>query len=382
MDAVKGIGQPRRMGQQVPHADGLRRGHGDGLGRGPSGVHARRGELGQPPADGIRQLEGPFLPQHHRRDGGDGLRHGVDAPEGVCLDLTARLLVGEAVRGQVGHLAAARDHHLPAREPPIVDVPFQVRVDTAQLLRVQAHVAWVHIDAEGRHGSSPQGGMACHPRDDGLEPGGLTMKREGFQPPRSCASGGAAHFGGPGNLDQTARLDVVDESVDGDALGHQGAGADALHVHHHALREILDREPVHELALGRAGTSADVLPLALVEHRRLEAALEQLAEGLLREELHAAVGMVDDEELLGAQQLVGDDEGADGIVTRTASGVADDVRIALLEPRELGGIDARVHAGQDGEASGGGQRQLALVTEPLGIGGVGGKNLIAKLAHR
>lgn len=62
----------------------------------------------------------------------------------------------------------------------------------------------------------------------------------------------------------------------------------------------------------------------------------------------AAIGMIDDHELLGAEEIVGDDEGAEGIVGHDAAGVADDVGIAGFQT-EGEDREARVHAGEDGE---------------------------------
>ena len=81
----------------------------------------------------------------------------------------------------------------------------------------------------------------------------------------------------------------------------------------------------------------------------------------VKNSLHAAVGVVDDEPLLRAQQLVRDHEGPDGVVGRASPGVTDDVRIAFAEPGVLGGVQPGVHAGEDGEAARGRQGEIALV---------------------
>ncbi len=78
------------------------------------------------------------------------------------------------------------------------------------------------------------------------------------------------------------------------------------------------------------------------------------------EELHPAVGVVDDEPLLGAEQLVGDHERPDRVVAGAAAGVADHVRIALAQARVLGRVEPGVHAGEDREAARRRQGQLAL----------------------
>src|SRR6202011_74444 len=54
-----------------------------------------------------------------------------------------------------------------------------------------------------------------------------------------------------------------------------------------------------------------------------------------------------DEPLIGAEQLVRDDQRADRIIAGPPAGVADHVRISFPQAERLGGIDARVHAGED-----------------------------------
>jgi hypothetical protein len=76
-----------------------------------------------------------------------------------------------------------------------------------------------------------------------------------------------------------------------------------------------------------------------------------------------------------------DDEGADGVVARAAAGVADDVRVALTEACELGGVKPRVHAGEDGEAARGGHREPRLGAEVLRVNLVRREHLVAYLGH-
>jgi len=62
----------------------------------------------------------------------------------------------------------------------------------------------------------------------------------------------------------------------------------------------------------------------------------------------AAIGVIDDHELLGIEKIVGDEEGAEGIVCDDATGVSDDVGVAGLQAEGADG-EARVHAGKDGQ---------------------------------
>lgn len=54
--------------------------------------------------------------------------------------------------------------------------------------------------------------------------------------------------------------------------------------------------------------------------------------------------MLNHEDLGGAEELLGDDEGAQGFAGR-AAGVADDVCVAEGDAEGGGGVDAGVHAG-------------------------------------
>ena len=54
--------------------------------------------------------------------------------------------------------------------------------------------------------------------------------------------------------------------------------------------------------------------------------------------------MFDEQDFFGAEELLGDDERAEG-VARAGPSVADDVRIAEIYAIGSGGIDTGVHAG-------------------------------------
>src|SRR5512139_2248393 len=147
--------------------------------------------------------------------------------------------------------------------------------------------------------------------------------------------------------------------------------ADALHVLEHALLLVGNGEPADVFALWRTASAAGIVPAAGVDAGGLEAAAQQLAHDVVGEGFHAAVGVVDDEPLAGAQQLVGDDQRADGVVAGAAAGIADDVGVALGEAGVLGRVEAGVHAGEDGEMPARGHRQLALVAKIGRVGLVG-----------
>src|SRR5829696_955843 len=141
-------------------------------------------------------------------------------------------------------------------------------------------------------------------------------------------AGGAGH-GRLLDLDQPARAHVVQEAVDRDGRRDEGMVADTADVVHDGPLLVVDAQPVDVLAEDRAGALADVREPVRAEPGCLEAGLQQLGDLLVREELHAAVGVVDDEELAGAEELVADDQRADGVVACPPAGITDDVGVAL-----------------------------------------------------
>src|SRR5216684_6535454 len=78
------------------------------------------------------------------------------------------------------------------------------------------------------------------------------------------------------------------------------------------------------------------------------------------EEQHAAVGVVNDEKLIRAEQLVGDDQGAERVIAGAPSGIANYVGIALRESGVLGRIQTGVHARENRKVTRRWYCQLAL----------------------
>ena len=66
---------------------------------------------------------------------------------------------------------------------------------------------------------------------------------------------------------------------------------------------------------------------------------------------HTAAGVMDEDDLVRVQQVMGDDEAADGVFSDHAPGVADNVGFTGLEAEEVLDIKAGVHAGHDGDAA-------------------------------
>src|SRR5680860_544716 len=148
-------------------------------------------------------------------------------------------------------------------------------------------------------------------------------------------------------LDQSTGLNVIDIAVDSHRARHKRMRPDAPHVGRDALSLILDGQPIDELTFRGAWTAPDIMPTLCLKFRGVEALPQKRAHHLVGEGLHAAVGVVDHEPLICTEQLVRNDQRADGVVAGASTGVADNVSIPFCEPGELGGIEPRIHASQD-----------------------------------
>ena len=96
------------------------------------------------------------------------------------------------------------------------------------------------------------------------------------------------------------------------------------------------------------------------------------AQLLVGEGEHAAAGVVDEDDLLGAQQVLADRQGADRVLGDQSAGVADDVRLTRGEPQGREDVHARVHAGHDGDLLLPLGRQAAPGENLGAVGGVAG----------
>ena len=67
--------------------------------------------------------------------------------------------------------------------------------------------------------------------------------------------------------------------------------------------------------------------------------------------------------LVRAEQLVGDNKRADGIIAGPTTSIPDHVRIALCQTSKLGWVKPRIHAGQDGKAA----RGMEFSSQPFDI---------------
>ena len=87
---VEAVGEPGRVGQQVPDAHRLGGRHGHRRLRRPAAVDALVAERLDVAVQRVLQLEGALLVEHHRRHRRDRLGHRVDAPQRVALDRRRR----------------------------------------------------------------------------------------------------------------------------------------------------------------------------------------------------------------------------------------------------------------------------------------------------
>ena len=130
---------------------------------------------------------------------------------------------------------------------------------------------------------------------------------------------------------QFSCLHVVDEAAYWNAFRDPRVRFDALHLFAHVSFEVVEGMEVGRL-------------FGIGSHLFDQAGFEFVFTHFQQ----AAVGVVDDDELLRVEQMMGDDERAQSVFSRDASGVADHVRIAGMEAEAVLEEDAGIHAGQYG----------------------------------
>src|SRR6202044_3294876 len=142
-------------------------------------------------------------------------------------------------------------------------------------------------------------------------------------------SASGAHSCSLFNLDELTGLDIVQVAVEGDRGGNQWVISDALDIVDDGPLLVGDGEEIGELRCAGAGAFAHILETFSRESCRFKGAGKQTTDDIVGEELHAAVGVMDNEEFLSAEKLVADDERTDGVVGGSAAGVANDVCVAF-----------------------------------------------------
>ncbi len=157
--------------------------------------------------------------------------------------------------------------------------------------------------------------------------------------------------------------------------------ADSRHVIHHGLPLIRYRQPFDELSCPGAGPLPDILEAFGGQLRRFQTTRQQIADHIVGEELHAAIRVVNHEELPRAQQFVADDQGSDGIIARTPSCIPNDMGIALRQSGILRWVQPGVHAGEDRKAARRRKGQFATLTKALTVLLICLQYLIQYFAH-
>jgi hypothetical protein len=87
------------------------------------------------------------------------------------------------------------------------------------------------------------------------------------------------------------------------------------------------------------------------------------------------------EPFIRPQQLVTDDERADGIIAGAAPGVSDHVCIPFCESRVFGGVESGIHARENREAPRRRQRKPLPLAESFCIQCIGSQHFMADLGH-
>lgn len=110
--------------------------------------------------------------------------------------------------------------------------------------------------------------------------------------------------------------------------------------------------------------------------RRLDPGLvlNRALEVVVGEGQHAAVGVMDQDDLAGAEQSLADRQRADLVLGYDPAGITDDVRLALVQPEQTVDVEPGVHARNHRELLGRRQRQRPV--ETLGIALVVGQQVV------
>ncbi len=157
------------------------------------------------------------------------------------------------------------------------------------------------------------------------------------------------------DLAQQSGRDVEDEAAQRGGLGDERTVLDAVE----RLTDVL--VDVGERLRG---------PLRFLADLVLDIALEVV----VGEGQHAAVGVMDQHDLGGAEQSLADGQRADLVGGDHAAGVADDVGLAFLDAENAVDVQACIHAGDDGYVLA--RRQRQGTGEGLGVFGVVGQVLV------
>lgn len=165
------------------------------------------------------------------------------------------------------------------------------------------------------------------------------------------------------HLNKSTRPNIENVTVDRNVFRHERMLTDTLHVLSNTLLLLLNRVPFDEVPMRTPVTILDVRPSRAIKRSRFKVVLQEAAHHLIGEQLHAAIRMVNNEPLIGAEQLVRDHKRPDRIVGGSRTSVADYVRVAFRETGILCGIQSSVHACQNRKFARWRQGQILLSSE-------------------
>ena len=140
---------------------------------------------------------------------------------------------------------------------------------------------------------------------------------------------------------EIAAGDVVDEAADGDGLGNPGMGVELLQLVADIFFYVL--EGVEEGGSHGGGSGA---------------VLNSGAQVLFGGVHQSAIGVIDDHDFLGAQEIVRYDQRAQGVLRHDTARVADNMSVSRFQTQGTN-RKAGIHTGQDGELAFGSRGQFA-----------------------
>src|SRR5580704_8669824 len=110
------------------------------------------------------------------------------------------------------------------------------------------------------------------------------------------------------HFDQLSAGYVIHVAIDGNRFRNKWVVTKAVHIVDYRLHRVGDSKPFDELSGTRSWTFTDIAETGRRQVGCFQAVIEQSANNLVGKELHTAIGVVDDEELTRAQQLVADNQ--------------------------------------------------------------------------
>ena len=158
---------------------------------------------------------------------------------------------------------------------------------------------------------------------------------------RPASHGVRRRTSGVFDFTETPADNVVDEAANRNTLRNPWMRAQLLELVLYIFFDILERIEERWSDSGRSG-----------------AVLDSSAQILLAGEHQSAIGVIDDHNFLGAQQVVRDHQRAQSVFRNDASGIANDVSVSGAQPK-CANRKPSIHAGQDGKAALGARGEFA-----------------------